>query len=165
MTVRWIAYSTAAGDSRENVDGRRLDINSRAKVGIPVPIVASGANGRLGSRRVEPGIVAFITCSDGHKVSPLGKHANSHVESFVSFGYACRHVDDDSVGAVAMGCVPCDVVQAGYQSRYAAGVWPLGKGLDAVDGHTLCHAVAVAAEDAGNVRAVADQVLAMPVHR
>lgn len=158
MTVRWIAYNAAAGDSRENVDGRRLDINSRAKSGIPIAIVANGANGRLGSRRVEPGIVAFITCSDGYKVSPLDKPASRPVESRVSFGYARRQVDDDSVGAVAMGCVPCDVVQAGYQSPYAAGVGLLGKGLDAVDGRTLCHAVAVAAEDAGNVRAVADQV-------
>lgn len=90
MTVRWIAYSTAAGDSRENVDGRRLDINERAIVGILVHVAANGANGRLGSRRVEPGIVAFITCSDGHKVSPLDKPANRHVESIVSFGYACR---------------------------------------------------------------------------
>lgn len=151
-------YPLAIGIGRVDVNSRTQDINSRTIIGTPVSRIVLGsatdsADRWLRSRRVVIGIGVVVTSGDSYKIPILHESASSIVGS-LAVATTKRHVDDNAVGAVALGYILLDVVHAGNDVGVLALV-VVFEHLDAVDVDFFGNAICLAANSARDVSSVA----------
>jgi hypothetical protein len=117
VQVRTYRSSGAANPGAQDAAARGLDIDGRAVVGVAglgiVPVGgADGADGRLGSGRVVRGVGVVVAGGDSQEDTGIDE-GRSRVVDGSRVATAQGHVGDGTVGAVALGRIVDDEVDAG----------------------------------------------------
>lgn len=147
---------------REDIDTRGKDVDQAAVVGEPRPRVgdvggADGAGGGLAGRRVERRVVVAVAGRHSKEHARLDEGRGRRVDGR-RLAAAQGHVGDGAVGAAAGGRVGRDKVDAGDHAGRGAGAARV-EDLDGEELRLLGDAVVLAADGAGDVRAVPVAVL------
>lgn len=160
-------YSATVGPGRDDVDAGGGNVDVAAVVGVYVAVVVDvgGADAAavVGRGRGDvAGVLVLVAGGDADKDAAVREGVDGVVDG-LRVAAAEGHVDKDALGTAAVGGVAGDVVDGLDDVRVVADALALllrvAEDLEGVDLGLLGHAVGAAADDAGDVRAVAAVVV------